>query len=1000
MRYQAFLSYSREDDRSANWLHRTLDTFRTPKDLVGSTGYFGRIPPKLHPVFRDRTDLSGGGSLSSKIEAALADSERLILLCSPSAAQSHWVEKEVKLFQQLGRSDRIFPVIAADLPHVTDIEEEFYPPSLRGKGLLAADLREIRQADGRLVGDGRHGGKLKLIAGLLGVPLDVILRRERSRQRRVISVLTASLLIFILVAIAAVLFGFESRRLQLAAEKNSRTNAALAGAERALNLIEPVDRFMNWSELNSGGIEGAAPKFEMAIDAALAGLEDYEALETAPGRAKDAVDQIWRITPPALSTWRFERSSGVQALEWKRDASELLVTSDAGLEVWSSSPGAVTAELKTPHAEISLDTSFLSNEEDAQAQTDPTYFARWCGDQVMIAKESEGAITPYVFDPRTGTFDRTLFPLPLDVVLRCTPTGDAALVVDPGPRKIDSGSTILAGKYGRRPSSDKWQIGFRSLHSLSKTPTMEWLAVRSRGEFVDITWSHDGAWVAIVGTLGGYVFQPDSNTMIPVEGRFLGWEQNNLRFTVFVNESLRKGKIVDRKIASAPMIRSQSIRHFSDVLFLDLETVGVGYLSFESNILQIQTEKNITNLRGIVLSPNLLYALFNTGICDKGNGPMYCKEVGISAYSIVNGALRYNIIDVITNNDVGWIGEIDLGFSSFPSEYYFGHEAPPGLLAWRSDGTEFATAAPPNKLGLTSILIDPTVRVWKAPNTTSREDGPGFHRVELSPLCEGELLNKDSKFRNTAKPLLGGFCDWTSSTRGGWSSMALDGWITSLEWTDENRLRLGLTEHNCNACAYGPAVRWVEYDISLGSWVSAGTVTANTKLDLASVIGPDPSGRERVLAFGSTSSCKVDKDEPNDDLDWAGGPMFVSGESNLSHFVCVYEDGQPIVTLTHDGPVNSMRWSPDGAFILTASDDGNARIFDAGSGAMERQFQIEEREQHDKSAVLAAEWSIDQKRVALLGPSGLVVRPVVIEPTIEALYKRRSALQIRGVFGK
>ena len=47
----------------------------------------------------------------------------------------------------------------------------------------AADLRETKLPGGRLVGDGREGGRLKLIAGLLGVPLDNLVQRERKRQR-------------------------------------------------------------------------------------------------------------------------------------------------------------------------------------------------------------------------------------------------------------------------------------------------------------------------------------------------------------------------------------------------------------------------------------------------------------------------------------------------------------------------------------------------------------------------------------------------------------------------------------------------------------------------------------------------------------------------------------------------------------------------------------------------------------------------------------------------
>jgi len=178
--YQAFLSYSRADNRVADELHKLLDGYRTPKSLLREYNY---VPPKLYPIFRDRTDLSGGGGLTDRVFKALKESKRLIVLCSPAASKSVWVEKEVKEFIRIGRISHIFPVIASNAPDAENVETEFFPPSLRGHGLLAADLREIRNDNGKIVGDGFHNGKLKLIAGLLNVPVDSLVQRERKRQR-------------------------------------------------------------------------------------------------------------------------------------------------------------------------------------------------------------------------------------------------------------------------------------------------------------------------------------------------------------------------------------------------------------------------------------------------------------------------------------------------------------------------------------------------------------------------------------------------------------------------------------------------------------------------------------------------------------------------------------------------------------------------------------------------------------------------------------------------
>jgi len=203
MRYRAFFSYARADDRIANWLHRQLDSYRTPSSLIGVEGELGPAPARLYPIFRDRTDLEAGGHVDSALMAALEASETLVVLCTPTSARSAWVNRECAAFIELGREKLIFPIIAAGEPDSGDAETECFPPVLRGRGLLAADLREIRTPSGQLVGDGREGARLKLIAGLLGLPLDRLVQRERRRQRQLVTLLSGAALTFLAVAVAA-----------------------------------------------------------------------------------------------------------------------------------------------------------------------------------------------------------------------------------------------------------------------------------------------------------------------------------------------------------------------------------------------------------------------------------------------------------------------------------------------------------------------------------------------------------------------------------------------------------------------------------------------------------------------------------------------------------------------------------------------------------------------------------------------------------------------------
>lgn len=218
MRYRAFFSYARADDKVANWLHRQLDGYRTSKVLVGAEGKLGLVPPKLHPIFRDRTDLEAGGHLDGALQAALEDSETLIVLCTPASAQSRWVNHECETFLKLGRADRIFPVIAGGEPESRNPATECFPPALQGKGILAADLRQVVGPNGRLIGDGRQMGRLKLIAGLLGLSLDAIVQRERRREQQLTAVLGAAAVVFATLGAVAVVQSLEAHQNQRRAE--------------------------------------------------------------------------------------------------------------------------------------------------------------------------------------------------------------------------------------------------------------------------------------------------------------------------------------------------------------------------------------------------------------------------------------------------------------------------------------------------------------------------------------------------------------------------------------------------------------------------------------------------------------------------------------------------------------------------------------------------------------------------------------------------------------
>lgn len=175
-RYKAFISYSHADEAWARWLHKKLEHYRLPRSVRNAAQAGGG---DLRPIFRDRDELASSGSLSAAILDALQRSDALIVICSPAAAKSKWVNQEILEFCRLQRADRVFCcIVEGDPPGV-------FPPAI-------AVLDEPLAADFRKTRDGRRAGLTKLVAGLLGLGLDDLRQREAQARRRRQAVVTGA----------------------------------------------------------------------------------------------------------------------------------------------------------------------------------------------------------------------------------------------------------------------------------------------------------------------------------------------------------------------------------------------------------------------------------------------------------------------------------------------------------------------------------------------------------------------------------------------------------------------------------------------------------------------------------------------------------------------------------------------------------------------------------------------------------------------------------------
>lgn len=181
--YAGFISYAHADEIIAAQLHKALETYAVPKSFTVQQGRED-VRKKLAPIFRDATELTAHHSLSEKIREAVQSSRFLIVICSPAAKMSHWVNEEIRLFRSLHGEGAILCVLAEGTP------ETSFPPTLleEGREPLAANIGGSKE--------NFKQGTTQLAASMLGVGLDVLIQRQAKRRRHRMQLITASALVF------------------------------------------------------------------------------------------------------------------------------------------------------------------------------------------------------------------------------------------------------------------------------------------------------------------------------------------------------------------------------------------------------------------------------------------------------------------------------------------------------------------------------------------------------------------------------------------------------------------------------------------------------------------------------------------------------------------------------------------------------------------------------------------------------------------------------------
>src|SRR5262245_61868309 len=207
--YDAFISYSHAKDAAiASGLQSVMQT-------LGKAWWQRR---RLR-IFRDETSLSVTDALWPQLEEKLKSSRFLVLLASPEAGSSKWVDKEVSAWfehygSEHGRRTLLIALTAGELAWDkarSDFDWDTtvpLPPSVRGRFVdepLWVDLRAFRsraeQANKKNQNFATRAGKIA--ARILGVPLEDLLSQELREQRRNLRLAWGGITTLLILALVA-----------------------------------------------------------------------------------------------------------------------------------------------------------------------------------------------------------------------------------------------------------------------------------------------------------------------------------------------------------------------------------------------------------------------------------------------------------------------------------------------------------------------------------------------------------------------------------------------------------------------------------------------------------------------------------------------------------------------------------------------------------------------------------------------------------------------------
>ena len=335
--YDAFISYSYAADGAlAPSLRNGLQRFATPWRVFGWVN-----PVRSLRVFQDQASLSANPALWPTIEKALGSAEWFILLASPEAANSPWVEKEIDFWHRNKPPEHLL-IIQTDGDIAWDNDKsdfDWAKTTALPRRLSTVFTDEPRWIDARWARTGAQASLrdprfrdlvAELAAPLRGVPKDELIGEDIRQHRRLNHWRNAALGVVTMLLIGAVAAAAIAVQQQQAAI--SQRDQAQRNESRALAAIADIEA--------DTGSPAAAIRVSLAGVSANVATPSRAYAREAEGAVSHALQQLREVR-------RFAHKNDVRSVAFSPNGRTLATGStDETAGLWEVATGKEIAVLR------------------------------------------------------------------------------------------------------------------------------------------------------------------------------------------------------------------------------------------------------------------------------------------------------------------------------------------------------------------------------------------------------------------------------------------------------------------------------------------------------------------------------------------------------------------------------------------------------------------------------------------------------------------------------